>query len=157
MAGFDVIIGNPPYVELNALSEYKTRGYTCEDTGNLYALIIERCDSLVRKESRQGYIVPVSSVSTDRYISLQKLLRHREGYFSSYDDRPSRLFDGLEHIRLTIQILGRKANSPIQYSRRYNKWSSDERSALFEMLTFATSQSAIVEGTFPKLCSFLEQ
>jgi hypothetical protein len=25
MAGFDVIIGNPPYVELNALSEYKTR------------------------------------------------------------------------------------------------------------------------------------
>lgn len=101
--GFDVIIGNPPYVELNAVIDYELRGFECEKSGNLYALVLERCAALVRKEGRQGYIVPVSSVSTDRYATLQELLARREHFFSSYDDRPSRLFDGLEHIRLTIR------------------------------------------------------
>ncbi|MGH8534548.1 MAG: Eco57I restriction-modification methylase domain-containing protein, partial [Gammaproteobacteria bacterium] len=39
--GFDVIIGNPPYVELNAVRDYALRGFECEQSGNLYALIIE--------------------------------------------------------------------------------------------------------------------
>ncbi len=155
--GFDVIIGNPPYVELNAVEDYKTRGYACEDSGNLYALVIERCDALGKKDGRQGYIVPVSSVSTDRYGSLQKLLIKRAVHFSSYDDRPSRLFDGLEHIRLTIHIMGRSADVPELFSTKYNKWASDERAALFAKLRFASTEPGLVDGTFPKLCSEVEQ
>ncbi|HUD46095.1 MAG TPA: hypothetical protein VMR33_04660 [Candidatus Baltobacteraceae bacterium] len=154
--GFDVIIGNPPYVELKELTGYATVGYKCEEAGNLYALVIERCETLGRKNGRQGFIVPVSSVSTDRYISLQQLLLHRENFFSSYDDRPSRLFDGLEHIRLTIHLLGKEASQHHHFSTRYNKWSTEERGALFAKLTFAASQPAIVERTIPKLCSPLE-
>lgn len=109
--GFDVVIGNPPYVELNALEGYRIRNYRCEDAGNLYALVMERCESLGSKNGRQGFIVPVSSISTDRYSPLQQLVLRREDCFSSFDDRPSRLFDGLEHIRLTIHILGRQVQS----------------------------------------------
>jgi hypothetical protein len=155
--GFDVIIGNPPYVELNALDDYQIRGYACVDSGNLYALIMERCASLGRKEARQGYIVPVSSVSTDRYETLQNVIVKREAHFSSYDDRPSRLFDGLEHIRLTIHIMGRPTSAPRLFSTRYNKWMADERPALFTQLTFTNATPALVEGTLPKLCSDLEQ
>ena len=155
--GFDVIIGNPPYVELSSREDYKTRGYKCEDAGNLYALVIERCDSVGAKKGRQGFIVPVSSVSTDRYKSLQKLILRREGHFSSYEDRPSRLFDGLEHIRLTIHILGRKVQAPQLFSTRYNKWSSDERASLFGKLSFIRSAPNLVEGTLPKLFSNFEQ
>lgn len=154
--GFDVIIGNPPYVELKELTGYTASGYKCEEAGNLYALVIERCEALGRKNGRQGFIVPVSSVSTDRYISLQQLLLRRENFLSSYDDRPSRLFDGLEHIRLTIHILGREASNSRHFSTRYNKWNADERAALFAKLTFAASQPALVERTIPKLCSPLE-
>ncbi len=155
--GFDVIIGNPPYVELNALEDYQIRGYACEDSGNLYALIMERCATLGRKEVYQGYIVPVSSVSTDRYQTLQNLIVKRESHYSSYDDRPSRLFDGLEHIRLTIHIMGRHASAPRLFSTRYNKWMADERPTLFSKLTFANALPPLVEGTLPKLCSELEQ
>jgi hypothetical protein len=154
--GFDVIIGNPPYVEIKALERYRVRGYRCEDAGNLYALVIERCDSIGRRNGRQGFIVPVSSVSTDRYAPLQELLLSRGDHFSSYDDRPSRLFDGLEHIRLTIHILGRLAQSDHHFSTRYNKWSAEERASLFGKLVFAASRPALVRGTLPKLCLPIE-
>jgi len=154
--GFDVIIGNPPYVEIKELTGYVTRGYKCEEAGNLYAVVMERCETLGRKSGRQGFIVPVSSVSTDRYDSLQQLLLRRENFFSSYDDRPSRLFDGLEHIRLTIHILGRNTDRHHHFSTRYNKWNSEERPALFSKLDFAESRPTIVERTMPKLCSPLE-
>ena len=61
--GFDVILGNPPYVELNALREYRPKGYKCESCGNTYALFIERCLSLQVGPGREGFIVPVSSIS----------------------------------------------------------------------------------------------
>ena len=154
--GFDVIIGNPPYVELRAFDEYERRDFQCEKSGNLYALIIERCAALGLRAGRQGYIVPVSSVSTDRYATLQRLLSLREDHFSSYDDRPSRLFDGLEHVRLTIHILGHTTSVPRLFSTRYNKWMADERSRLFSKLRFTTAPSSLVERTLPKLCSEVE-
>jgi hypothetical protein len=155
--GFDIIIGNPPYVELKALNSYRTVGYRCEPAGNLYALVMERSASICRTGGRQGFIVPVSSVSTDRYVSLQQLLLRREDHFSSYDDRPSRLFDGLEHIRLTIHILGPEGPGAPHHSTRYNKWNAEERSALFGKLVFAPSKPALVDGTLLKLTSALEQ
>jgi hypothetical protein len=85
------------------------------------------------------------------------LIVKREAHFSSYDDRPSRLFDGLEHIRLTIHIMGRLTSAPRLFSTRYNKWMADERPALFSKLTFTDATPVLVEGTLPKLCSNLEQ
>ena len=109
--GFGVVIGNPPYIELKAVTDYRTVGYDCAEAGNLYALVIERCYRIVHTSGRQGFIVPVSSVSTDRYESLQRLLTSRNLWYSSFDDRPSRLFDGLEHIRLTIHLIGHKSST----------------------------------------------
>ena len=155
--GFSVVIGNPPYVELKVLNAYQTTGYTCEDAGNLYALVLERCSRLCSHDGQQGFIVPVSSISTDRYESLQSLLTERCLHYSSFDDRPSRLFDGLEHIRLTIHLIGKKApKSSALWSTQYNKWSSLERGALFERLRYTSSSQALVSGTLPKLCTELE-
>jgi len=154
--GFDVIIGNPPYVELNAVNDYELRGFECEESGNLYALVLERSAALARKEGRQGYIVPVSSVSTDRYTTLQGLLARREHFFSCYDDRPSRLFDGLEHIRLTIHLIGLPVHAAKRFSTRYSKWMADERQTLFGRLQLTNTAPQLVERTLPKLCSELE-
>ncbi|WP_214473386.1 hypothetical protein [Mesorhizobium sp. dw_380] len=132
---------------------YAARGYECEGCGNLYALVLERCGHLISASGRQGFIVPVSSVSTDRYYPLQKYLTSYDLYFSNYDDRPSRLFDGLEHIRLTIHILGIRSNSPTIYATRYQKWFSEERPHLFGMLAYARSSLTLVPKSMAKFGS----
>jgi len=155
--GFDVIIGNPPYVELSVLTQYRLLNYACQDSGNLYALVMERCSKLCPKDGRQGFIVPVSSVSTDRYVNLQRLLNERDLHYSSFDDRPSRLFDGIEHIRLTIHLIGKLSRSPLAFSTRYNKWLSIERPSLFESLDYEPAYASLVSNSLPKLSSTVEQ
>jgi hypothetical protein len=155
--GFDVIVGNPPYIELRALTKYRTHGYSTEDSGNLYALVMERCFALRARNGRQGFIVPVSSISTDRYESLQQLLAQYQTHTSAYDDRPSRLFDGLEHIRLTIHLIGPRVHTPQLYSTRYHKWNAVERPTLFNLLHHVPSRASLVEGSVPKLSSGAEQ
>lgn len=154
--GFDVTIGNPPYIELKELTEYGARGYKCETAGNLYALFIERSTALCSVHGRKGFIVPVSSVSTDRYSDLQDILLHHDLHFSSFDDRPSRLFDGLEHIRLSIHLMAEPTSHSVIHSTRYNKWNAEERPVLFSTLTYAQSGSASFGHTLPKLCSPIE-
>jgi hypothetical protein len=154
--GFDVVIGNPPYIELKEVQTYSARGYDCESCGNLYALVIERCGRISNGMARQGYIVPVSSVSTDRYNSLQKHLVSHDLFFSNYDDRPSRLFDGLEHIRLSIHILGTRSKSPKIHSTRYQKWFSDERANLFSLLTYTASSLTLMPKSIAKFGTDLE-
>jgi type I restriction-modification system DNA methylase subunit len=154
--GFDVIIGNPPYIENKEVKQYKIKGYSCESAGNLYALVIERCFSLGSQLTYQGYIVPVSSISTDRYKPLQELLLSHESHISSFDDRPSRLFEGLEHIRLTIHIIGKPSKTPRIFSTRYNKWSASERDILFDCLRYAKTEISFLEGTVPKFSSEIE-
>jgi hypothetical protein len=155
--GFDVIIGNPPYVELRAVKEYDLVGYRCQQAGNLYALIVERSIELCHETGRQGFIVPVSSISTDRYVSLQNLLSKHQLHCSSFDDRPSRLFSGLEHVRLTIHLIGQRLAHPVWFSTRYNKWMAAERNFLFEGLRYAPAQVSLVQKSLPKLTSALEQ
>jgi Eco57I restriction-modification methylase len=154
--GFNVIIGNPPYIENKEVKQYKTKSYSCESAGNLYALVMERCFSLGNQSAYQGYIVPVSSISTDRYEPLQKLILSCDAHISSFDDRPSRLFEGLEHIRLTIHLLGRPSKVPEIFSTRYNKWSASERSILFDSLRYTRTTTSFLEGAVPKFSSELE-
>ena len=74
--GFDVIIGNPPYVEYSKIKDqYSINGYLTEDCGNLYAFVIERCTTFLRKQGYIGMIVQLPLVCTDRMIPLQTISR----------------------------------------------------------------------------------
>src|SRR5262249_12805760 len=45
--GFDVIIGNPPYLEYSKVKDYKVRNYKTEECANLYAFTVERSYALI--------------------------------------------------------------------------------------------------------------
>ena len=102
--GIEVVVGNPPYLDFRAEIGYGVIGYKTKDTRNLYSLILERCQELVSSKGRQGYIVPVSSVSTEGYLSLQNILLRCGLLFSSFDDRPAHLFTGLDKNTLSILL-----------------------------------------------------
>ena len=51
--GFDVIIGNPPYVEYRDVkNKYAVAGYETLSCGNLYAFVLERNTTLTVSRSR---------------------------------------------------------------------------------------------------------
>ena len=55
--GFDIVIGNPPYVEYSqAKKEYTLISYETISCGNLYAFTWERCLSISNKEANIGLI-----------------------------------------------------------------------------------------------------
>src|ERR1035438_9259654 len=67
--GFDVIIGNPPYVEYNKVkSAYTVKNYKTESCGNLYAFSMERGMNLLRNIGEYGLIVPISAIGLEECI-----------------------------------------------------------------------------------------
>lgn len=151
--GFDVIIGNPPYVEYGEIKDtYKIKNYLTESCGNLYAFAWERCVNISQKIGRIGMIVPVASVCTEGYAPLQSLLKSNGNVVvSNFNDRPSKLFDGLEHIRLSIILLEKSTNQRKAFSTTYNKWQSAERENLFQLLSFPENTKLNLNGAIAKL------
>ena len=155
--GFNVVIGNPPYKELRAVTEYQIRGLSTVATRNLYPPVMERCFHFSTVDGRLGFIVPVSSISTQGYKTLQDVLFLHPGHFSSYDDRPSRLFDGLEHIRLSIHLLQNKNNDQKQQSvTECYRWNADERPFLFGRLQYEVVEQDYLSGCMAKISRPLE-
>jgi hypothetical protein len=153
--GFDAIIGNPPYIELSDITgKYTIKGLNLAETGNLYALCIERFSMLTRRAGRCGVIVPISSVSTPRMFAL---MQHMHTIFSPlhlshFAVRPGKLFNGVD-MNLTI-VLG-KATTPGNqhgiWSTRYNRWNEEARHVLFPSLAYAPSEISEDLQCIPKI------
>ena len=160
--GFNVIVGNPPYVEyskVKGLYELKTDHFKTLSCGNLYAILCERIMSLIMVESRLGVIIPVASVCTSGYEPLQKLL-HSKGnlIISSFNDRPGKLFEGLEHIRLSVilcEVLEDRQKKSI-FTTKYNKWNTVQRPHLFENLQHNKTDGMYLNGSIPKTGDSIE-
>jgi hypothetical protein len=155
--GFVVVLGNPPYKELRDVTEYLIRGLTTTDTKNLYAPMLERWLQLCAPGGRMGAIVPVSSISTEGYSSLQRIEFGLPLHVSSFDDRPSRLFDGLEHIRLSIHVVrNEKVAAPELFATECLRWTSDERAHLFSRIQYQRVEPSYLSASLPKISSTLE-
>ncbi len=148
--GFDVIIGNPPYVEYSkAKRDYKLDnfGYKTIECGNLYAFVFERCLRIVFNESFIGMIVQLPIVCSERMKSAQALISMKTSWIYTFDDRPGKLFDNLEHIRATIFLT--TGNVSKVFSTKYNRWYSENRRFLFQLQML--HPATILDGTIPKI------
>ena len=134
--GFDVRIGNPPYVEYSKVKkDYTIRDFETESCGNLYAYVMER--GTVLNSGRIGWIVPISWVSTNRMAPARSVVAqaHPVLHINNHADRPSSLFVGV-HQKLTI-VLCTKGTPTIhttEFCRCYSKEGEGEH--LFSTLTY---------------------
>ena len=158
--GFDVIIGNPPYVEYNKVKkDYTIQGYETESCGNLYAYVFELSFRLLQRNGWKSMIIPNSAYCTDRMEPLQNLFHRYEqvGWVQTYDVFPSKLFVGAKQ-RLAIYIVqqGSRSSSAL-YATRYNKWHEQFRSYLFAVMEHADVTQVSFQNSIPKIHSKIEQ
>ncbi|MEI6139583.1 MAG: hypothetical protein WCP85_09975 [Mariniphaga sp.] len=146
--GFDVIIGNPPYVELKvAEKNYKIVNSAINTGGNLHSMVCARALQFVKFVSKIGFIVPVAVANTDRMEDIRKKIVSKGlVWISNYAIRPGKLFSGAEQ-RLSIYIVHcDNKNLGNIWSSKYYKWNKEERPYLFDNLAltnFHTSGSDI--------------
>lgn len=134
-SGFDVVIGNPPYVEYSKIREtYSINAEYDNFLTNLYCVCSARALSIKTEHGYFSFIVPVSLPSTDRLAPLRNvLLKNGTVYHVSFSTRPSKLFDGAEQ-RLTVFIF--VPSGKYLFTSGYNHWYKQERSFLFQKILF---------------------
>jgi hypothetical protein len=156
-SGFDAVIGNPPWKEYTSVKRiYQVCNYTTEKCGNFHGMFTERALSLRSRIGRMSFIVQLPLTSSSRMTTVRKVLREKSGdlHVIPFDDRPGKLFDGLQHCRSAIFLseapLPAQAESQL-LTTRYQRWPTETRPLLFTQFEYAHSSKAdLYPGLFPK-------
>lgn len=79
VGGFDVVIGNPPYVDIKGMPQKQIdrlfeKYKTAENRINLYSIFVERAIQLLRNGGYFGFIIPNSILFNSSYAKIRKLL-----------------------------------------------------------------------------------
>lgn len=135
--GFDVVIGNPPYVRRGEVEGYTVFGYRTASAPDLYAPCYERSLSLTKEVGRHGFIVMSSLSFGDRFAELRQVISDRGGaeWWSTFGKIPSALFNGVR-VRNTILLLG--PGKGVKTSR-HHIYSAIQREWLFPTIEYADS------------------
>ena len=160
--GFDVIVGNPPYVEYSKVRKSYTineKIFKSSDCGNIYAMVFERSILLSNKFGKISLIIPISLGSTKRMESLLQMIEKSSGeqWASFYAERPSKLFTGAE-VLLNIIIIDRKVSNQnkLKHTTGLLKWSSDYRSVLFSSINYVEYDEQIRNYLIPRYLHSIE-
>lgn len=143
--GFDVLIGNPPYIKTSDISDYRWVGYKTQYCPDLYAPCVERASMLVNDEGRMSMIVMHSLCFSKNFVKLREHLSHRfpSLWISSYSRIPDGLFSGSARVRNSILIGARGSDSGLHTSS-CRRWLTEYRPTLFNSVEYVQPPSSLL-------------
>ena len=151
-SGFDVVIGNPPYVAKRKVTGYTVKCYDTADCTDIYAWCLERVIAIAHAKAYTGMIVPLSLSFSGDFDVLRKLLytRYHANWFSHFAKRPSMLFTGVQ-VRNTIHVGKLGGTQRQDQTSRIHRWPNEARSHLFATLSYAAFNPNLWKHRIPKL------
>ncbi len=153
--GFDVIIGNPPYLELREVDYRPPTSLISYETKTIHAMCMDRSLQLLIQHGCMSMIVPSALVSTQRMRIVQSLLeKSRNVWYANYSWRPGKLFDTVNRA-LTIFVVA-PSNQGQTFSTNYQKWTSENRDLLMRGVDYAEIPRNRTAFWAPKLGTEIE-
>lgn len=148
---YDIIIGNPPYVEESKCGLILEKSY-----GNIYANVLDNASQQLNDGGVIGFIIPLSYISTQRMRKIRSALYQKapEQYILNYSDRPDCLFASV-HQKLSILFARRKGTKPVIYTGNYTYWYKEERTELFTS-TLVVKNNYVEDLFIPKIGSKID-
>lgn len=148
---YDIIIGNPPYVE-----DTKSESIPEKKYGNIYANVLENAALQLKTGGVLGFIIPLSYVSTPRMKKIREELYQTvpEQYILSYSDRPDCLFTSV-HQKLCILFGKNTSTYKNIITGNYRYWYKEERKDLFNTVE-VIKNNYIANDYIPKLGTKLD-
>jgi hypothetical protein len=125
-AGFDCIIGNPPYIRVQELNkwapeecEYFKWKYISAAKGNydIYVVFVERCLNLLAPDGLLGFIMPHKFWQAKYGEGLRKLLAEGKYLRSLLDFGDQQVFRGATTYTAVHVFARDDGNKPIDYAR----------------------------------------
>ena len=132
--GFDVVIGNPPYIAKNKVP-YSTSGFKTSDCPDIYAMCMERACQITKPDGTYSMIVMSSLVFSSKYKSLRQELstRFKTRFVSGFAKIPAALFEGVR-VRNTI-FVGMNFERKL-FSAPMHRWNQDYRPHLMSLIRY---------------------
>ena len=127
---FDNIVGNPPYVKFQDLTEdnrnYLTKHWTTVEGGtfNLYFAFFELGYKLLKSTGKLGYITPNNYFTSLAGESLRKYFLNQKCVTRIIDFSHKKVFDAQTYTAITF--LNKSQNEAIYYDRINNGYSPEQ-------------------------------
>lgn len=136
--GFEVVIGNPPYIAKNKIVEYSYKGFQTDDLPDIYAPCTERAAQITAPDGRMALIIPISASFSDGFAALREVLEDRFGslWVSNFSRNPAALFSAGLGVRSTIVVGHRGGGTSRLFVTKTHRWYDAYRPALFEALQY---------------------
>ncbi len=154
--GFDVIIGNPPYVAYSKIrNDYSIKNFKTLNCNNLYAYVVEQSEKLLKREGKLGLIVHMSAFCTRGMRDLVQFTKTAFSikWTSHFGWRPAKLFEGV-NIPLSILIAANTGKEKALFSTEYMKWYQEARPHVFSLLSYGNCSRLRTEDfVIPKVGS----
>jgi hypothetical protein len=152
--GFDIIVGNPPYVSAEKVRrDYTVKGFSTEHCPDIYSWVLERVSYLTAQTGRNGMICPLSLGFSSDFSDIRQVLytANALNWFSSFGRIPSALFSFDVRVRNTIHLAQKACGEKSNYTTRLHRWFDAARPHLFSTLEYASFRPDLWRSRIPKL------
>ena len=98
--GFDIVIGNPPYIDYRKIDKHiksnlakHSKIYKISTTGSIFVYFIEKATSLIHKNGYCSFINPINYICQDSGEGLRKFIDENLSLISMVDVSHFKVFD----------------------------------------------------------------
>jgi len=135
--GFDIIIGNPPYIKSSDMSKADKAtvvGYASKDCPDFYAVCYERSLQLLKLGGHHAFIVMSNLAFGNKFAALRGKFSELgfSEWWATFGKRPDSLFKGIQ-VRNTILIL---TSGTTKRSSHHKLFNAKSRPALFSTMEY---------------------